>query len=44
MMTFITLSCNHHFVTYITYYSSLREVKKINNYVLKSLQERQDHF
>ena len=35
MMTFITLSCNHHFVTYITYYSSKKIAQKIEDYCYK---------
>jgi len=34
MMTFITLSCNHHFVTYITYKSFNRIDFKVNDYRL----------
>ena len=35
MMTFIALSCNHHFVTYITYKSFTETITKISNYRLK---------
>jgi len=34
MMTFITLSCNHPFVTYITYKSSKTIAPQIINYWL----------
>jgi hypothetical protein len=40
MMTFIYLSCNHHFVTYITYKSLNRLAHKINDYRLNLLKSR----